>query len=55
MLDRLTGSWTAPSAPRSPPAGFRRALIKNPTALPGDQRTTIASIAATNKRLYRDT
>ncbi|MGH8968096.1 MAG: ISL3 family transposase, partial [Actinomycetes bacterium] len=33
--------------------GTRWALIKNPADLTGDQRTTIASIAATNKRLYR--
>ena len=33
--------------------GSRWALIKNPTNLTGDQRTTLAGIAATNKALYR--
>ncbi len=33
--------------------GSRWALLKNPEDLTGDQRTTVASIAITNKALYR--
>jgi transposase len=33
--------------------GTRWALLKNPPALTGEQRTTLASIATTNKALYR--
>jgi transposase len=33
--------------------GSRWALVKNPTDLTGDQRSTLAGIAVTNKALYR--
>ncbi len=33
--------------------GTRRAVLKNPENLTGEQRTTIATIAKTNNRLYR--
>ncbi|MFG2250891.1 ISL3 family transposase [Spirillospora sp. NPDC048823] len=41
------------TGPASTLKNTRWALIKSPADLSGDQRTTIASIAATNKRLYR--
>jgi len=37
-IDAETGQW---------------ALVKNPEDLTGDQRTTLAGIATTNKGLYR--